>query len=187
VYFLPRNNKFYSFIVHLKPNYRYGLSLLVCGIFALVWMLAIHMPLQYSMSHATKEIKHLNSQCALCDQATGACASLATMVESMKVEVNKHIVDISQNTQDALLFVINQAHRNNLAILGCTIDGDVDQQWYVEHAITFDVEGDFKNLMKFFESIKGSSHLIAIKQYNLARANETSFSLKGVLGVIEAK
>lgn len=187
MYFLPRNNKFYSFIVHLKPNYRYGLTLVFCCAVAGIWLLAIHLPLQYSINHATKEIKHLQSQFLLCDQATGACASLATTIESMKVEVKKQTVDVSQNTHDALLFIINQAHRNNLAVRGCNIESDADQQWYIEHAVTFDVSGDFNQLIKFFESIKNSTHLISLKQYNLARSGDNQFNLKGVLGVMETK
>ena len=46
MYFLPRNNKFFSYIAHIKPNSRYGYTLAVCASFITIWMLAVHLPLQ---------------------------------------------------------------------------------------------------------------------------------------------
>lgn len=186
MYFLPRNNKFFSFVVHLKSNYRYGLTVASCGMVVLIWMLAVHMPLQYSINHTDKEIKQLQSQFLLCDQANGSCLSLATTIESMKIEVKKQTEDEVQSAQNAMLFLVEQAHKNNLHVKNCAIEADADQKWYIEHAITVDMSGEFNQLMKFFDAIKNSTHLVAVKQFNLTR-NDEGFNLKGVLGVIEVK
>ncbi len=186
MYFLPRNNKLYSFLVHLNVSYRYALTLLICLTGIAIWFFAIHTPISSSFDKISRETKQLQNQQILFDQASKSYASLASSVEKLKNEFKKYAPHKTneQYVHDALLFLIDQAAQCNITMNSCTIDNEQDRKWYIENSVSIAVTGEFEKIIKYLEAVSVSSHLIALKQFNINHASDKVFSFKGALQIL---
>ena len=62
MYFLPRNNAFYSRIVYIKPLYRYVFTGVALVAIIGIWFFAVHGMLNIQRAHTYAEIKRLREK-----------------------------------------------------------------------------------------------------------------------------
>lgn len=186
MYFLPRNNKVYSFLVHLNASYRYALTLGICLVGIALWFLAIHTPISNSYFKINQEAKSLHNQQMLFEQASKGYATLANSVEKLKNEIKQYSPHKTneQYVHDALLFLIDQSARCNIVMNNCTIDSEQDKKWYIENSVSISITGEFEKILKFLDVVSSSSHLIALKQFNINHSSDRTFSFKGTLHIL---
>lgn len=187
MYFLPRNNAFYSRIVYIKPLRRYALT----GVAAIglvgVWYFGVHSLLVSRTTHTQAHIKQLRQQEAMIKQSTLDISQLDKSIASMQDTLKAHTKS-SDSFQSAMMALVNQAGICGLAMQACAVTEQKDESWYHKNTVSVDVSGSFEQLLKFVQSLSTPGHLMAMHNATLTRIPTLNkFNLRCALDVIVIK
>ena len=190
MYFLPRNNAFYSRIVYIKSLHRYAITAAASVALVSIWYFGVHGLLESSINHTQAEIKRLRQQEFMMKQSVVDSAQLDTSIAAMqgtlKTYTNKKLP--SDNFQSAMMALVNQAGICGLAMQACTVAEQKNESWYTKNTVNVDVSGSFDQLLKFVQSLSAPSHLMAMHHATLTRIPANNkFNLRCGLDVIVIK
>lgn len=190
MYFLPRNNAFYSRIVYMKPVHRYAATGAAIIVLIGVWFFGIHGVLESRIGQTHAEIKRLHEQELMIKQSTLDIAQLSTSITDMQAKLKSYSnkKSIHDNFQSAMMAFINQAGMCGLAMQACTVTEQKDESWYIRNGVNIDVSGSFDQLLKFVQSLSTSGQLVAMHHATLTHtAINNKLNLRCGLDVIVIK
>ncbi len=188
MYFLSRNNKVYSAIVHTRSRYRY-LATLVCGtLLVALWFYGIYSPsVDMTKSYVTeydrlqiqaqriRYIDKVNDEA----QAAYTCASNALAAYSSRDGYQKII-------QEILLYIVETAHLHALTLKSSSLDNTADNGWYSSRFLRVMCEGEGVRCVQFLTRL-AQLPKITMTHIVLRRVNKSSFELTVILGIMLLK
>ena len=156
MYFIPRNNKFYSFIAHLHSFYRYLLTFAVISSIFMLWAIIIYLPLTTHIDHSFAKLTKLRTQCQQINKAKCSCVQLERSLQTLHrdVQFNKPEKTTQNHLQSNLLLILDQAKNTGLALNHYTMDKKTDDQWAKKNNAHFTFTGNLKQIMDFLKQLK---------------------------------
>ncbi|HSC24632.1 MAG TPA: hypothetical protein VLB80_00240 [Candidatus Babeliales bacterium] len=180
MYFIPRNNKIYSYIAHTSSQRRYGVTLIaismffIIGIYILYYSLTNHIAL-LKLEYIVLQKKH--TELIHVDKGN---LELHKLIELGKKNINQHIILPEMYTEychKQMLFILNLLNELNIMLNGYGSCQEIVKDWYTKDIVHFETNGSFQNLMIFLETIKNSHKMIVIPQINISRLPDNQFKM----------
>lgn len=188
MYFLPRNNLFYSFIVHVRPAYRYAGVLLALSVVAYSWFAVVYVPAQKIIAWHQQEITRLTGQHDELEQAQKTTNQLEQSVHELrsKLRSSSQGKSIEHLQQDAMTKAVSLATESGLSLVSCTADTSVDKDWYVKNKLTVALTGELGACASFLAHLK-QVQSTRVKSLQLTQAEQARYNLTCVLSVMAPK
>jgi len=189
MYFIPRNNKFYSFIVHLRPSYRYMLTIFIISFIFGLWIVGIYFPLGAHIDHSFTKLAKLRTQCQQINKAKRSCVQLEHSLQTLyrDVQFNKPERTAQNPLQSNLLLILDQAKNTGLALNHYTMDKKIDDQWARKNSAHFTFTGNLKQIMGFLKQLKKTDCLLGYDDFSLKNVGNNSFRMVITLNIISLK
>ncbi len=186
MYFIPRNNKFYSFIAHFRPFYRYMLTFFIISFIFVLWGIGIYLPLGAYIDHSFIKLTKLCKQCQQINKAKRNCVQLERSLQALHrdVEFNKPEKITKNPLQSNLLFILNQAKNTGLVLNHYTMDKKIDDQWAKKNNVHFTFTGGLKQIMDFLKQLKKTDCLLGYDYFSLKNMGGDSFRMVITLNII---
>jgi len=178
MYFIARNNRFYSWAVHTKPGLRYLITLLLVGSLGSGWWVTdwwFHAVIEQKQ----QELSALHKQCVQCTHAHHACCQLQTSIPALQKTIQSYATaaSLEESLQAHTMFVLEQARNVGLSLNGYSADNEVDKGWYAKSRARFDFGGTRDQFMKFLATLAADQKMIQCDQVRLSRAEHDSLSI----------
>ncbi len=189
MYFIPRNNKFYSFIAHLRSSYRYLLTFVVISFIFILWAIIIYLPLAAHIDHSFIKLTQLRQQCQQIDKAKHNCRQLQHSLESFHgdTQFNKSEKAAKNPLQSNLLPILEQAKKSSLMLNQYATDKKIDDQWVTKNSTHFTFTGNLSQIMDFLKKLKKVNFLFGCDYFSLKNIENNSFRLTITLNIISPK
>jgi len=189
MYFIPRNNKFYSFIAHLRPSYRFLLTFVVISSIFILWAIIIYLPLTAHIDYSFAQLAKLRQQCKQIDKAKHNCRQLQHSLQSFHTnrQFNKSEKTAQNPLQSNLLLILEQAKKSGLRLNQYTTDKKIDDQWVTKNSTHFTFAGNLSQIMDFLKQLKKADCLFGCDYFLLKNVENNSFRLTIALNIISPK
>jgi len=187
IYFIPRNNRFYSFIAHLRPFYRYMLTFFIISFIFVLWIVGIYFPLGAHIDDSFIKLTELRKQCQQITKAKCSCVQLECLLQALQKDVllNKPEKIIKNPLQSNLLFILDQAKNTGLVLNHYTMDKKINDP--VQNSTHFTFAGSLKQIMDFLKQLKKTDCLLGYDYFSLKNIGNNSFRMMVTLNLISPK
>jgi len=189
MYFIPRNNQFYSFIAHLRPFYRYMLTLFIISFIFILWAIGIYFPLGAHIDHSFTKLTKLRTQCQQINKAKRNCVELERSLQTLyrDAESDKPEKTTQNPLQSNLLFILDQAKNTGLVLNHYIMDKKTDDQWTKKNSAHFTFTGNLKQIIDFLKQLKKTDCLLGYDHFSLKNVGSNSFRMTITLNIISLK
>ncbi|MGB8367417.1 MAG: hypothetical protein WCD44_03600 [Candidatus Babeliales bacterium] len=184
MYFIPRNNKFYSFIAHLHFLSRYLLTLLAVSSILILWLLLVYFPISTHIDQSFLKLAQLRNQCKQIDKAKRKCQRLEQSLYLANPQ-NKKL--LRNSFQSNLLFILEQAKKNELLLNKYTMDKKSNNKWVIQHSSEFIFTGNLSQITNFLQQLKKTDFPCESDYFLLKKIDTNSFRAIIKLDIIECK
>ena len=178
MYFIPRNNRFYSWAVHTKPGLRYLITLVLIGTVGSGWWF-VDTWLYDFIEQKQQELSALHKQCIQCTHAQHACCQLQTSIPVLQKTERSYVTgdSLEEALQVQTMFVLDQADKAGLALNGYNAGTEADKGWYAKNMVRFDFSGTHGQLMKFLAILVDDHNMIQCDSVRLTHAENDSLTI----------
>ncbi len=189
MYFMPRGNKLYAFIVGIRPVYRYGLTLLLSSIISLVWLFGVYYSLDDIINRYQCDIKTFKEQITVLQQTKKDCKQLDKSLQQLHHTLTKKAEEQSSthNVQSYVNFIIQQAYQANLSLNSCTIENEVDKRWYYTYRLVSNFKGNIQQIINFFNTLRASHMMLQSNRMHLVSIDEHVLDLTCTFNIYQIK
>ena len=180
MYFLPRNNKFYSFVVHIRPLYRYLLTALVLSAVFYAWFFGIYKNIDNAIQQYQASLARSQTQQEACTNARKACKQLEPQVAQLQTAIGKHAQlghTATERLQASMMTVFDCAQRAGLEFNACRIEKENDNGWYTTHLMSMEFVGSLSNALHFFEALQKANLILAYERVELHCTQANIFTI----------
>jgi len=172
MYFLPRNNKFYSWAAHIKPTYRYLLTGTVTIFLFLSWWFFIYIPFESVIHTYQKQITAMHTQYKNIKKAQKSCTGLEQSIKNLQSTVQSYCVDCDNSQQDQLTQLLHHIEKSGLHLQEYNVVATQDKDWYLCDNAHCVFEGSLSQFMNFLQELQQSKQLIACENISLNRTSD---------------
>lgn len=177
MYFIPHNNKFYSFIAHISSFYRYLITLSLLAFILLLWFFFIYLPLTAYIDNSFAKLIQLRKQCQQIERTRKNCQKLQHSLQFTKTQINA-LEKIPQNSfQSNLLLILEQAKKNGLLLKQYTMNKTKTKQWVAQTNADFIFTGKLSPIMNFLNQLSKINCLIGSDYLLIKKIDDDSFQL----------
>jgi len=167
----------------VKPLYRYMLTALCLIVVVLVWLFLVYFINQDNIAQAEQRVREQQKQIAMIPKLHHEIDQLDTQIKQVRLGIANQQEGLSiKNGQDALSYVFDQIQHHNLTCGSCTIDNEIDKDWYTKHYISLDFKGELVQMLTFFDALKNAHNMVQSTNISLTQAGD-AISAKTVLTV----
>lgn len=181
MYFISRNNRFYSFIVHTKPSHRYYITAAIAAVsIGLIYYIP-HILETYHTIYAQEE-KNLHNQLLESKQTHHRNNELNTNIEKLKATLpapGNH----NKESASIIPLIINNAISSGLTVDSYNTNNLKDKQWYTKEQILFSFSGTVEQIMHFFSILEKSDLIISISNWSITRNDQTTYNAQCTITV----
>lgn len=189
MYFLPRSSALFYRFIHVKPLYRYGITLVCLFVLTVVWLFAIYTFLDSRIVQAQAALKVLGDQEQLLVQSSKDLVQLNAQIAANFARLQElKKTNKGMTLQSAMIALINKAGMCGLNMQSCNAIDHKHEQWYTKNSVQLDVSGSLDQLFKYIQLISTDQHLMALVHCTLTHLNDADlFNAQCGLEVIEIR
>jgi len=181
MYFLSRHNRLYAVFAPIRPVYRYCITMLVLTLVVYGWFTWIYSPLNASIHSCMQKCSKLEQDQQAAQQIAPSSARLEKIVHDMANSLSSKNKPEYNQVLPTLLNSIQQAH---LKLIACTIEKDIQKEWYILQQIAIDCNGSLKNSVQLFTLIAQQTLPLSVEQVTLTTANNQNYNLHLMLSLV---
>lgn len=188
MYFMPRTNRWYSWAVHTKAIYRYGMVFAFWAILIVGWRYGIYAWFDAEIASERAAISQLQKQAIQLTQAERAIRELQDTLPMLRKQMQNHSPSsVSVWQQQQFNCVMDEAHKAGIQITAYTDEKEKKKSWGLYRIVQLSMNGTFEQLCAFLEAIKKSPYMIQCNQFRASRTEGDAFSASCGLKLMVAK
>lgn len=188
MYFSPSFHRPYSFIARMRPLYRYVMTLLFLNALTCIWLFTCYFRVARTIERHVQEIDHIKNQYALCQESLIACEQLTPRIRSLARLLQKNqALSINETMQRSLSTVFDTLIKTDVMFKAYKIEQELDNEWYHQSIMRFDLAGTYPNIINYFEHLNKSDMLMKINSIAIHHGDKSLFSVNCVMSLIALK
>jgi hypothetical protein len=177
----PHAHKIISAVVHIKPHYRYALTICILGAVFAVWYVGLYQYLEQTIALQHKQIAQLDKQASSYVQADVQSAQLNARIKILQTtldEVN------AQQQHNKVVGLMQMAAAAGLRVQSCSLLGNEKKDIAEQVNISLDAQGSMQQVQKFFCELQAAKPLAAVDMLQFERAQGDGASVKCVVSFL---
>lgn len=184
MYFIPRNNRFYSLLISLKSAHLYAATGALMCVLVLLWWQAFYVPATKQLAILREEKRYLLHQQKLLDKTTKEINFISHDVKRLVAAYAGLAGNITART--ALSSLLATALESGVTVVSCVCAAQQKNSWYVLHPIEIVCTGSFEHMMHFFNHL-ADAHVIIVDRMCLTRKVDLSIEMSGTFCYVEVQ
>jgi Tfp pilus assembly protein PilO len=189
VYFIPRNNRVYAFLI-ARSRFEWGaITLGACFAATLLWWYMWYIPLQYRILQAERDYTNLCKQQDVLARTAHEINELDTHIATLRTELRQTLGNSSVGYKRLLNALIINVVESGLALNNCSLKIPETKEWCRIHPVELQVAGSFKQLVVLLQALSNQEGAIFLKQLSIDRTEDgkvVSTLLFSLIEIIEA-
>lgn len=179
MYFIPRNNWFYTFAVRTRPMTRYLYTFALATLIILFWLYAVYFRTEAAIDHRTTCVMQLRTQSEQLTHANHAVKKLTESIGALQREVQSYALPTNkeEELQSRVLYVLSQAQENGLELDTYDAAKKIEKPWCTKHCMHFVFSGRTQQVIAFLKTIQSSGKMISCANISLHRQDDNSFQM----------
>ncbi len=177
MYFIPQKNKWYSWAVHTRPLYRYGVT---CGTVVLLligWRYGVYAWLDSAYLQQQAAIAQLQQQMMQLTQAQRVSNELTNTLPMLRKRLQEYIPPNKDEWQQQQFnYVMNEAQKAGIQITSYSDEKEKKKSWGFYRYIQLGLFGKLDQISRFLASLKQSPYMIQCSQIQSSRTEGDTFS-----------
>lgn len=189
MYFITHNNRFYSWMVHTKPFYRYCITL-VGSMAGIGILFGSYTMLETTIKHEQSIVTSLQQQQIHLLEAKQQQEQSANAMNQMQIALQLHLADAKlhqDNVHSSMLFIIEQAQKAGLLLHAYSAEKEADKEWHTKEVGRFDLQGTWEQWSSFLATLQSSKKLIQCSSLQLNHVEGSHFAGNCILSMIKPK
>ena len=186
MYFLQRNTRFYSTIVHTRPWYRYSFTSLLLGALFYSWFSFFYNPLCSTNKLYQQELNQASEHHIQLKHAMAGCKKCEQLIHELKSKIRLHTKGKSAQEllQDTMTYILQYVNAKHLDLTNCKLDSECEKEWCLKRKLFFELcSGDLQSLLYFLAN-KSHEFLFNCSKLNIALTQQGRFALACTLDCI---
>jgi len=185
VYFIPRNNRVYAFLI-TRSRFEWGALTLVFAL-ALVtlWWFVWYVPLQKRMLQAERDYTALCQQQAALVQTAHEINTLESQIEVLRTQLRQTLGNSSVGYKRLLNALIINVVESGLALNNCSLKLPENKEWCRIHPVELQVAGSFGQLISLLQSLANQEGAVFLKHLTIARLEDHKVNATLLFSLIE--
>lgn len=179
MYFVVRNNKFYTMAARIKPLYRYAITLISLFFLSCAWLYGVYYPLNTVINSYCRDIVQLRKKARDRHVIDQECAQLTNKIHASEDALKQcgHGQSDVQLAQSHLFFIVQQAKKIGLQFHGCNARHSVHHDWYTSHENCFDFSGTLQQMSLFLTALQESQKMLQCYQLSVQHTDGAVFAI----------
>lgn len=181
MYFLPRNNAFYSFFVHIRPLYRYLVTLLFAAMIGYGWFYGVYCNIAIISAHYQNDIVRMQQNHTEAKKAAQEKEKVQRSIASLKESLNTYMADGEtphDRLQNILDTILERAMMDGLDFNACTIEKEIEKNGYMQQIVACELSGSFDTILLFCDALASLPILLEWEHSELIHKQAHYFSLR---------
>lgn len=178
MYFMPRTNRWYSWAVHTKAIYRYGISAFVCVLLIAGWRCGIYVWFNAAIDSERRMLAQLQQQLNQLTRAERLNNELSQMLPILRNQFEEYCpnsVEVWQQQQ--FNWVTDAAYKTGIYITSYTDEQEKKKCWGAYRSAQLTMTGTFEQLCGFLVVLKQSPYMIQCNQLRAVRTEGELFTI----------
>lgn len=174
MYFLPRTNKIFSWLVNQQVTHLYIGSFLILTMVLMSWFFFVYAAIDAQIDQLGTKLRQLQNQKIELAHAKTAHETLqkrvATLENDFKRAAQQDTIGHSLAIA-ALPHVVSAAQGCKIALTHCALENQTDAQWYTQTQVSVTAQGTMDHIKQFFSQLQKEGHMV--KMTNLTLNHDT--------------
>lgn len=181
MYFLPKNNIFYSLFINISPALRYFILIFFLVSSFSFWFFTFNNDLNIKKIKLNSDIENLQQKEKLLNKLKEDINKIYSEIKELDNDIDKIINNYEQaNNQDCIDLLLSSAKSNKLIVNSCDSIGYANRQIYDKDVIAFNFTGTFNQTIDFFKTVGSSNHWIKFKKIHIAHDLDDQIHVEGI-------
>ncbi len=177
MYFIPRNNKFYSWAAHIKSTHRYVLTGLLTTGLLFGWWFFIYIPLEESINLYQKQIDTMHNQYMHMKKTLYSSIGFQQSIKDLQATVQSYCIDCDEQQQDQLSQLLGYVEKSGLDLKIYNVLKSKDKDWYMCDTSHCVFAGNIMQFMDFLQILQKSKQLVTCENISLNHTNDELFNI----------
>ncbi len=167
----------------VKPLFRYMVTTICLTIIVLIWLYLVYFVNNDKIAQAEQQLQESQKQVETISSMRTTIDQLDTQVKQVRLSIANQKEDLKfKNGQAALSYILEQAKKYELSCGACSLDKEIDKDWYTKHLMSLELKGQLGQILAFLDTLKQSHTMIQAKNITLTQAGD-AVSAKTLLSV----
>lgn len=185
MYFIPRNNRVYAFLI-ARSRFEWGAMTLGCCMAATsLWWYVWYIPLQRNILQAERDYTALCKQQDVLVKTAHEINELDTHISTLRTELRQTLGNSGVGYKRLLNALIINVVESDLALNNCSLKIPETKEWCRIHPVELQVGGSFAQLVALLQALANQEGAIFLKQINIERTENSKISATLLFSLIE--
>lgn len=183
MYFIPEKGRFYRWVAHIPPLYRYGMTCAVVGALAAGWIFVLSPWLTSLVQFEQAAVVRATQQVS---EDMAARAAIAQRDEQI-TKVNETMKRLSHEgkTNDTVTSIFDAASKAHLLVNSFIQEKEVDKKWRLKKYASLAAHGTIQQQLAFLNTLQASKQMIQCTNYSMQRSDQDQFTMHCTLECIQ--
>lgn len=172
MYFIPRNNKFYSWAAHIKPMHRYILSGFLATILFVGWWFFLYSSIENIINIYQEQIKSLRIQNMNIFKEKKSVVQLERSVKDLRGTLDSYCADCNTLQKSQLTFLLKYLEQVGLHLQAYNVGSVEDKEWYICQNAQCMFIGTISQFLFLLNQLNTAQELVACKNITLNRMHD---------------
>ncbi len=178
MYFMPKTNRWYSWAVHTKATYRYGMSFALLAILIVGWRYGIYAWFDAAINSERRAISQLQQQLIQLTWAERLSKELEDTLPMLRKQLQEFCPSSASAWQQQQFdCVMMQAQKAGVQISSYTDDKEKKKSWGSYRCAQLGTSGTYEQIGRFLTSLKQSPYMIQCNQLRGSRTEGDMFTV----------
>lgn len=184
MYFIPRNNKVYSFLITVPRHMWYLMTVVVIALLSVSWWAAWYMPSKAQLMRMQSEYEELLQQSSKVNAMSKEIDQLNHSIKNVLLNIKGNVRDYDLARID-IRHILNFIEQAGLKLYQYTPRQSTRKDGFIIKQIELNLVGSFRNIEEFLRLIAKHEYPIHVDKIDLSkRKNALSFVCE--ISIVEA-
>lgn len=179
MYFLPKNNLFYSYLINLHSSVRYFFIFFLIFLIFACWFFIFFKKLTNEQIDLVSNIEILRNKEKLLEGIKIDISNLMLKLQDINNQIDS-IVNINFNCENNINLLIKNTKELNLIISSLNFDNYIAKQSYIKNIITFNFKGEIDKIIEFFKKLSLTQSWLKFKKINILSETENEIKVESI-------
>ncbi len=169
---------FYSLFYNSNPFLRYLFTFFILGIITFYWFNNFYNKFESVEAKLENEILILQEKKNNLDNIKNQVKELELNIDFLNKQISEIVNLDKNNIQDNLDIIIKSADDSKMLVTFCNNKEIADKPFYKKDLVSFNLTGNFYQLLEFLKQISSLKKLKLCKRFNISRINENELLIE---------
>lgn len=190
MYFLPRNNAVYAFLVSIPPAYRYIITIACILCISYAWFIGPYTYLETVKLSYDAQMLCMEHERMSYERSPHIQKKLSQSITHLEQDIADFKDSANSDPSDVhtmLMQLLGTTEQYGLTFNSCDLDKQINCDWYFNNKVNVSVNGTLEQIILFLSALTNQSRLIVCEHLSLHALEKDLFKACCVINLCTVK